>query len=157
MKSKFIILLTIVFFALTGNVFAQSEDPSICEIICPQFAVIDFTKTITLGKKAKLQLDSTMKIAKQWPMCNKIRVVANGTSSEQSQQQSWDRVAAVIMYLRKRGIEKQRLIFVYGEEGNPNIVNIQGCKQNDMGPWWTPPPHPRFSLHKRKVTAFGYK
>ncbi len=149
------LIVVIVLFAFPGNVFAQSEDPSICEIICPQFAVIDFTNTIFLSKKAKLQLDSAMKIAKQWPMCNKIKVVANGTSSEQSQQQSWDRVAAVIMYLRKRGIEKQRLIFDYGEEGNPNIVNIQGVKQNDNGPWWTPPPHPEFSLHKHKITDFN--
>lgn len=151
------ILVVIVFFALSGNVFAQSKEDTItCDIICPQFAVIDFTNTIFLSKKAKLQLDSAMKIAKQWPMC-RIMVIGYGTSSVESQQHSWDKVASVILYLKKKGIQKARLIFDHGEEGNPNTVCIWGTRRVGDGFSWVPPPHPQFSLHKRKVTDFYHK
>ncbi len=58
--------IAVVLFTLTGNVFAQSPTDS-CNM--PGLPVIHFKKTVFLSKKAKLQLDSVVRIAKQYPNC----------------------------------------------------------------------------------------
>lgn len=148
------LILLIVFFALTGNVFAQTYDSGcIRDYGCLTLPVIEFKNTVFLSKKAKLQLDSVVKNAKQYPTC-RIWVIGYGTSSEESQQHSWDKVASVIIYLKKKGMPKERLMFYHGEEGKTDTVNLVGTTLFTDVPSWTPPPHPQFSLHTRKVTDF---
>ena len=96
------IILLVVLFALTGNVFAQSLTDS-CNM--PALRTILFKNTVFLSKKAKLQLDSVVKIAKRYPTC-KLKVTSFGWSTNKEQQDSWDMVYSAIHYLWKRGINK---------------------------------------------------
>ena len=98
------LFVAIILFALTGNVFAQSLTDS-CNM--PGLPVIHFNKTVFLSKKAKLQLDSVVKIVEQYRFC-KIKVMGYGPATEEDQQYSWDRVASVIIYLKKKGINIMR-------------------------------------------------
>ena len=150
------ILIALFFFALTGNVFAQSDDIG-CEFWysrCPTLPIIEFKNTVFLSKIAKLRLDSAVKISKQYAMC-KIMMSGNGTFSQKSQQYSWDRAVSVIIYLKKKGVKKERLILMYGEDGNPELVILVGIEFKDTPSWTTQPsPHPGLSLHSRKVVDF---
>jgi hypothetical protein len=116
------ILTAIVLFALTGNVFAQSPTVS-CNI--PALPTILFKNTVFLSKKAKLQLDSVVKIAEQYPDCN-LRVRGYGLENREGQLRSWDEVNSVFEYLEKKGIPKSKLIFEYSEPGVSNTVKIFG-------------------------------
>lgn len=79
----------------------------------------------------------------------------NGTFSQKSQQYSWDRAVSVIIYLKKKGVKKERLILMYGEDGNPELVSLVGIEFKDTPSWTTQPsPHPGLSLHSRKVVDF---
>ena len=119
------ILVVIVFFALSGNVFAQSTTDSCNMQVLP---TIIFKNTAFLSKKAKLQLDSVVMITKQYPNCN-IRVKGFGTLGVKSQQKSWDQVDTIIRYLEKRGISSKKLIFNYGEPGATNMVKFFGTTE----------------------------
>ncbi|MFK4996457.1 hypothetical protein ACI39X_27320, partial [Klebsiella pneumoniae] len=74
------------------------------------------------------------------PTCN-VKVIGYGASSKSAQQQSWERVNAVIKYLvEKQGIAESRLLFVYAQDGDANTVDLQGT--TEQGQNSVPAPHP---------------
>ena len=135
------ILIAIVLFTLKGNVIAQSPTDS-CKM--PGLPLIHFNKTVFLSKKAKLQLDSVVKIAEQYPFC-KIKVTGHAPATYQGQQDSWDQVYSIVTYLLKRRFNKDRLIFEYGTWGDPSNIEIIGSRKD--GYPLIPSPHPQLSHH----------
>jgi outer membrane protein OmpA-like peptidoglycan-associated protein len=94
----------------------------------------------TLSNQAVTMLKNAATQIKAQPDC-RVRVVGHGASNKSSQQLSWDRVNAVIRYMVERqGISQDRFIFSYGEEGDPNSVDLIGTKER--GPNTVPAPHP---------------
>ncbi|MDQ6815770.1 MAG: OmpA family protein [Bacteroidota bacterium] len=94
----------------------------------------------TLSKDAMTLLASAAAQVKSTPDC-RVRVIGHGASDKRAQQLSWDRVNTVIRYLVERqGISQDRFIFSYGEEGDPNTVDLTGTKET--GPNTVPAPHP---------------
>ncbi len=76
------------------------------------------------------------------PTC-KVVVMGNGNGSKVEQQRSWDRVNSVINYMvDKQGIDRERFIFQYGQNGNPNSVDYRSAGDGEEGPSNTPPPFP---------------
>jgi outer membrane protein OmpA-like peptidoglycan-associated protein len=102
---------------------------------------IQFTSSrATLSKDAMTLLASAAAQIKATPDC-RVRVIGHGASDKRAQQLSWDRVNSVIRYLvEKQGISEDRFIFSYGEEGDPNTVDLTGTKET--GPNTVPAPHP---------------
>ncbi|GAC1392995.1 MAG: hypothetical protein NVSMB46_09930 [Candidatus Saccharimonadales bacterium] len=94
----------------------------------------------SLNKDDMTMLSSAASQIKATPDC-RVRVIGHGASDKRAQQLSWDRVNAVIKYLvEKQGISQDRFIFSYGEEGDPNTVDLTGTKET--GPNTVPAPHP---------------
>jgi OOP family OmpA-OmpF porin len=76
------------------------------------------------------------------PTCQVV-VMGNGSSSKIDQQRSWDRVNAVINYLvDNQGIDRDRFIFQYGQNGNNNSVDYRSAGEGEEGPSNMPPPFP---------------
>lgn len=76
------------------------------------------------------------------PNCKTV-VIGNGNGSKIEQQRSWDRVNSVINYMvDKQGIDRERFIFQYGNEGDANSVNYRSAGAGEEGPSNTPPPFP---------------
>ncbi|WP_207496272.1 OmpA family protein [Aridibaculum aurantiacum] len=96
----------------------------------------------TLTNNHRNILNSAAAQIKADPTC-KIRVTGHAASDKRSQQLSWDRVNAVIRYLVERqGISQDRFIFTYGEQGDPNTVDLMGTTEE--GPNTVPAPHPQY-------------
>jgi outer membrane protein OmpA-like peptidoglycan-associated protein len=104
---------------------------------------IKFTpSSARLSKEAMSMLSSAAAQIKAQPDC-RVRVVGHGTSDKRAQQMSWDRVRTVIRYfVEKQGLSQDRFIFTYGEEGDPNSVDLIGTRES--GPNSVPAPHPQF-------------
>lgn len=103
---------------------------------------VQFKNSAKLTKDAETVLASAAAQMKANPDC-KVKVIGyvGGTASKAAQQLSYDRVSAVIKYLvEKQGISESRLIFVYGENGDANTVDLQGTTED--GPNTVPAPHP---------------
>jgi OOP family OmpA-OmpF porin len=93
-----------------------------------------------LSKEAQTMLASVAQKINANPTC-KVRVIGYGTSTKKAQQNSWERVNAVIKYLvDKQGISESRLIFAYGQEGEADTVDLQATTED--GPNTVPAPHP---------------
>lgn len=76
------------------------------------------------------------------PTC-KIVVKGNGSGSKMEQQRSWDRVNSVINYMvDNQGIDRDRFIFQYGQNGNTNSVDYRSAGDGEEGPSNMPPPFP---------------
>ncbi len=102
--------------------------------------------TATLSKAAQASLASIAQEIQNNPTCH-IRVTGHGASDKRAQQRSWDRVNAVIQYMvNQQGISESRFIFVSGQEGDPNVVDLEGT--NDEGPNNVPAPHPQYQNKK---------
>ncbi len=100
----------------------------------------------TLSKAAEASLASAAQQIQNNPNCH-IRVTGHGASDKRAQQRSWDRVNAVIQYMvNKQGISESRFIFVSGQEGDPNVVDLEGT--TDEGPNNVPAPHPQYQNKK---------
>jgi len=96
----------------------------------------------TLSKAAQASLASAAQMIQNSPTC-KIRVTGHGASDKRAQQRSWDRVNAVIQYMvNQQGISESRFIFVYGTEGDANVVDMEGTTEE--GPNSAPAPHPQY-------------
>ncbi|TAF55519.1 MAG: hypothetical protein EAZ62_02315 [Sphingobacteriia bacterium] len=101
---------------------------------------VQFKGTTKLNKDAQTILAAVAARLKANPNCN-IKVIGYGTTSKSAQQQSWDRVNVVIKYLvEKQGIAESRLLFVYAQDGDANVVDLEGT--TDQGPYAVPAPHP---------------
>ena len=76
------------------------------------------------------------------PDC-KLKVSGHGTANKMEQQLSWERVNTIIRFLvEKTGISSKRFIFEYGNEGDPNTVDLMFTSED--GPTSVPQPHPQF-------------
>ena len=96
----------------------------------------------TLSKAAQASLASIAQQLQNSPDC-KVRVTGHGASDKRAQQRSWDRVNAVIQYMvNQQGISESRFIFIYGTDGDANVVDIEGT--TDEGPNNAPAPHPQY-------------
>ncbi len=103
--------------------------------------------TATLSKAAQASLASVAQQLQNSPDC-KVRVTGHGASDKRAQQRSWDRVNAVIQYMvNQQGISESRFIFVYGTEGDANVVDLEGTE--DEGPNEAPAPHPQYQNQKK--------
>ena len=103
---------------------------------------VQFKGNSKLTKDAETVLTSAATQLKANPDC-KVKVIGyvGSTASKAAQQLSYDRVSAVIKYLvEKQGISESRLIFVYGQDGDANTVDLQGTMED--GPNMVPAPHP---------------
>lgn len=93
-----------------------------------------------LSKDAEAFLAEAAGKIKANPTCH-IKVIGYGAASKSAQQLSWERVNAVVKYLvEKQGISEGRLLFVYAQDGNANMVDLQGTTEE--GPNTVPAPHP---------------
>ena len=96
----------------------------------------------SLTNNHKSILNTAAAQIKSDPAC-KIKVTGHSASDKRSQQLSWDRVNAVIMHLvESQGISQDRFIFTYGEQGDPNTVDLMGTTEE--GPNNVPAPHPQY-------------
>jgi outer membrane protein OmpA-like peptidoglycan-associated protein len=77
------------------------------------------------------------------PGCNVV-VTGYCASNKVEQQRSWDRVNAIITYLiEKEGVNGDRLIFKYAEEGGDcDTVDLRPANDGEEGPNTVPAPHP---------------
>ncbi len=101
---------------------------------------VQFRGSVRLNNNAQAVLAAAAAKLKAAPSCN-VKVIGYGASSKAAQQQSWERVNAVIKYLvEKQGIAESRLLFVYAQDGDPNTVDLQGTTED--GPNSVPAPHP---------------
>ncbi|HJV20502.1 MAG TPA: hypothetical protein VJ552_11535 [Sediminibacterium sp.] len=101
---------------------------------------VQFKSGAKLSKDAQSVLAAAAATLKANPTCN-VKVIGYGASSKSAQQQSWDRVNAVIKYLvEKQGIAESRLLFVYAQDGDARTVDLQGTTEE--GPNSVPAPHP---------------
>jgi hypothetical protein len=100
------------------------------------------SKSVKLLPDAKLLLEGVAAQLRDNPTC---KIVVNGycSSSKNDQQRSWDLVNNVINYLvEQQGISSDRFIFVYGGDGDCNIVDLRVAAAGEDGPSSVPPPHP---------------
>lgn len=96
----------------------------------------------TVGSGAMAELSRLASAMRSNPTC-KIVVMGNGNASKVDQQRSWDRVNAVINYMvDKQGIDRDRFIFQYGQNGNTNAVDYRSAGDGEEGPSNMPPPFP---------------
>jgi OOP family OmpA-OmpF porin len=101
---------------------------------------VQFKGNTKLTKDAQAVLAAAAAQLKANPTCN-VKVIGYGASSKSAQQQSWERVNAVIKYLvEKQGIAESRLLFVYAQDGDANTVDLQGT--TEQGQNSVPAPHP---------------
>ncbi len=100
----------------------------------------------TLSKASQASLGSIAQEIQNNPTC-KIRVTGHGATDKRAQQRSWDRVNAVIQYMvNQQGISESRFIFVYGQDGDANVVDLEGTA--DEGPNMAPSPNPQYQNNK---------
>ncbi|HTR30509.1 MAG TPA: OmpA family protein [Puia sp.] len=99
-------------------------------------------RAVTLSKDNQALLASAASQIRNNPGC-KIAVIGYGESNKEEQQQSWDRVNAVINYLvEKEGVSSDRFIFRYGQGGgDKNTVDLRDAT-GEEGPNTVPAPHP---------------
>lgn len=95
-----------------------------------------------LSDDAKAALSAVASKMRSNANCN-VAVIGYCSSDKKQQQQSWDRVNAVINYLvEKEGISSGRFIFKYGEEGGDcETVDLRDGSGME-GPNTVPAPHP---------------
>ncbi len=99
--------------------------------------------TNKLSDDAKAVLSTVAAKLRDNPGC-KVVVIGYCASNKKEQQLSWDHVNAVINYLvDKEGINTNRFIFNYGQEGGDcNTVDIRAAAEGEDGPNTVEPPHP---------------
>ena len=107
---------------------------------------IVFKSGSKLSKDAETILASAATQLKSSPTC-KVKVIGYGAASKAAQQLSYDKVSTVIKQLvEKNGIAESRVIFVYGQDGEANTVDLQPTTED--GPNTVPAPHPNLK-HKK--------
>ena len=95
-----------------------------------------------LGTSSMATLSRLSSAMRANPTCQVV-VMGNGSGSKIDQQRSWDRVNAVINYMvDNQGIDRDRFIFQYGQNGNNNSVDYRSAGEGEEGPSNMPPPFP---------------
>ncbi len=101
---------------------------------------VQFKNNAKLSKDAEKVLASAAAQISANPNCH-VRLIGYASASKAAQQMSYDRVNAVKRFLvDKQGIAENRIIFVYGKDGDSNTVDLQGTM--DDGPNTVPAPNP---------------
>lgn len=101
---------------------------------------LPFRGNARLTREAQQLLAEAAVTIKANPAC-KIKVIGYGSASKSSQQLSWERVNAVVKFLvEQQGISESRLLFVYAQDGDAAMVDLQGTTEE--GPNTVPAPHP---------------
>ena len=142
-------------FPVDADGVGKEPEPACCTelrakianlVVKPQCAIsnlpsVKFKKgSSVLSKEAQALLASAAQQINSNPGCN-VKVIGYGATDKSAQQSSWDHVNAVIKYLvEKQGISEKRFIFTYGQDGDPNTVDLQGTTEE--GPSTVPAPHP---------------
>lgn len=140
--SKLVLLIGIAICLAGANKTMAQVQADTCAM--PPLPVIPFPKNVvTLNAAAKLRLDATWESIKLHPTCI-VQVTGFGYATADLQQMSWDRVASVINYLKKKGIDSTRFSFRHGYEGDINSVDIVGLATDDA-PHWVAQPMPCLS------------
>jgi len=122
---------------LATKLTKPSLDPNLGELPSIQFKGKNNSK---LDKVAQDLLASIAQKMKNNPN-SRVKVIGYGATDKKAQQASWEKVNAVIKYLvEKQGIAENRFIFTYGQEGDPNTVDVQFTAEE--GPNVVPAPHP---------------
>lgn len=125
---------------LGGGNAANWKERKKAECTIAALPSIQFKNNAVLSANAITALNAVAAQLNANPDC-KVRVIGYGASSKLAQQNSWERVNAVIKYLVERqGIAESRFIFTYGQNGDANVVDLQGT--TDEGPNTVPAPHP---------------
>lgn len=123
---------------LVANVQTVEKSAKTC--IIGALPSVQFKITSKLSKDAQAVLSAAAAKLRANPTCN-VKVIGYGATSKVAQQQSWDRVSAVIKYLiDKQGIAENRLLFVYAQDGDSATVDLEGTTEE--GPNAVPAPHP---------------
>jgi hypothetical protein len=95
-----------------------------------------------LSSSAQSQLNSLAQSMRANPNCKAI-INGCGNGNKIEQQRSWDRVNSVINYMvDKQSIDRERFIFQYQQECDPNSVEFRGASTGEEGPSNVPPPFP---------------
>jgi len=103
--------------------------------------------TITPAMEAQL---SALAAQMQAQAACKVVLIGQGNKNKREMQRSWDRVNALQTYMSdKHGIDRNRMIFRYGEPGDPNSVMYRSAQPDELGlPVTVPPPAPQLSNQK---------
>jgi len=110
------------------------------------FPPIEFKSGSALTAEAKIALESVATQLKANPTCH-VKVIGHGASSKALQQLSYEKVSAVIKFLvEQNSIAENRVIFVYGQEGASNVVDLQPTTES--GPNTVAAPHPHLKSGK---------
>jgi hypothetical protein len=112
-----------------------------------EFTVGIKKKSVFLTNAGKAILDSVVWYF-QKNSNYKIRVVSNGSASEEELQLAWDKTVSVIKYLLEKKIDSSHFIFQYGWEGDLNTVAVSLVSSNQEGNNWVPAPIPCYSYHR---------
>jgi hypothetical protein len=119
---------------------APDPVPTSMECTIGNLLSLPFRGNARLTREAQQLLAEAAVTIKANPAC-KIKVIGYGSASKSSQQLSWERVNAVVKYLvEKQGISESRLLFVYAQDGDAAMVDLQGTTED--GPNTVPAPHP---------------
>jgi len=141
-RSVFVkVLYSAISIFLSTSGYSQNESSN----HLPIFPELDFKKnSVFLTANAKKILDSAVTII-NGDTSYKIKIIGFDASCETCMQYSWDRVFSVLKYLKQNRVDSSRIIFIYGQEGNPLKVNLISTIITEEGPDWVPPPIPCFS------------
>ncbi len=133
--------LSFVIIFLLSNYFAFTQDG--CAANLGALPSVFFkSKSVKLLPDAKALLEGVAAKLRANPTCKTV-VTGYCSSSKNDQQRSWDLVNNVINYLvEQQGISADRFIFVYGDEGDCNNVDLRVAAAGEDGPNKVPPPHP---------------
>lgn len=118
--------------------------PPTCAQMLGALPSITFTKnSAKLSEDARRLLAITADRMRNGSEC-KVVVTGYCASNKVEQQRSWDRVEAIINYLvEKEGVNRDRLIFKYGEAGGDcETVDLRTAGEGEEGPNTVPAPHP---------------
>jgi|GEM_PF-2871636 len=131
------ILMLFLCISFTMTFYGQKADANLCNIT--DLPSVQFrSNSSKLLPSAQGILTSVGNQLKNNPTC-KAKVTGYGDASKRGQQLSWDRVNAVIKYLvEEMGISEDRCLFLYGQSGNPNTVDLMPTTED--GPHSVPAP-----------------
>jgi len=112
-----------------------------CSNIPPGTLIFD-NNSARIKSNLQTQLANLATAMKANPTC-KIVITGNGSGSKLQEQRSWDRVEAAASFLSERyGIDRNRIIFQYGQPGDPNTISYRPAMEGEDGLSNVPPPFP---------------
>jgi len=118
-----------------------TSQKSLCDNL--NVGTISFMKKSTkLDKNGIAILRVLAKDMRANPACTVV-IAGVGNMGKMEQQYSWDRAYECIQFMVEReGIDRERFIFSYGQDGLPDHVDFRGAQDDEKGPDSVPPPFP---------------